>query len=56
MPVFTITFCAIIFVIYLLDNFILIPKTEKAQAETPEPIILIAHGFTMFYSSVHIIL
>ena len=28
MPVFTITFCAIIFVIYLLDNFILIPKTE----------------------------
>ncbi len=28
MPIFTITFCAIILVIYLLDNFILIPKTE----------------------------
>lgn len=28
MPIFTITFCAIIFVIYLLDNFILIPKAE----------------------------
>ena len=28
MPLFTITFCAIIFVIYLLDNFIIIPKTE----------------------------
>jgi rhomboid protease GluP len=28
MPVFTITFCAIIFVIYLLDNFFIIPKTE----------------------------
>ena len=28
MPIFTITFCAIILVIYILDNFILIPKTE----------------------------
>ena len=28
MPLFTITFCAMIFVIYLLDNFIVIPKTE----------------------------
>ena len=28
MPVFTITFCTIIFVIYLLDNFFIIPKTE----------------------------
>ena len=28
MPLFTITFCAIIFVIYLLDNFVIIPKTE----------------------------
>ena len=28
MPIFTIAFCAIIFVIYILDNFILIPKTE----------------------------
>ena len=28
MPVFTITFCAIIFVIYILDNFLIIPKTE----------------------------
>lgn len=27
MPIFTITFCAIILVIYILDNFILIPKT-----------------------------
>ena len=28
MAVFTITFCAIIFIIYILDNFIIIPKTE----------------------------
>ena len=28
MPVFTITFCVIIFVIYILDNFLIIPKTE----------------------------
>ncbi len=27
-PIFTITFCAIIFMIYLLDNFFIIPKTE----------------------------
>ncbi len=27
MPVFTITFCAIIVIIYILDNFIAIPKT-----------------------------
>ncbi len=29
MPIFTIAFCALIFVIYILDNFILIPKTER---------------------------
>ncbi len=28
MPVFTIAFCAIIFMIYILDTFFLIPKTE----------------------------
>ena len=28
MPVFTIVFCVIIFVVYLLDNFFVIPKTE----------------------------
>ena len=28
MPVFTIAFCVIIFVIYMLDTFFLIPKTE----------------------------
>ena len=28
MPVFIITFCTIIFVIYILDNFLFIPKTE----------------------------
>ena len=28
MPIFTITFCVIIFVIFILDNFIVIPKTE----------------------------
>ena len=27
MPIFTITFCALIFVIFILDNFIVIPKT-----------------------------
>ncbi len=29
MPIFTITFCSIIFIIYILDNFIVIPKAEK---------------------------
>lgn len=28
MPVFTLSFCAIIILIYILDNFIVIPKTE----------------------------
>ena len=28
MPIFTITYCTIIFVIYLIDNFYVIPKTE----------------------------
>ena len=28
MPIFTITFCVIIFIIYILDNFLIIPKTE----------------------------
>ena len=28
MPIFTLTFCAIIVLIYILDNFIIIPKTE----------------------------
>ncbi len=28
MPVFTVTFCTLIFVVYILDNFIIIPKTE----------------------------
>ena len=27
MPIFTITFCALIFAIFILDNFIIIPKT-----------------------------
>lgn len=27
MPIFTITFCALIFVIFIFDNFIVIPKT-----------------------------
>ena len=27
MPIFTITFCAIIILIYILDNFVIIPKT-----------------------------
>ena len=28
MPAFTITFCVVIFVIYILDNFFIIPKSE----------------------------
>ncbi len=27
MPIFTITFCALIFIIFILDNFIIIPRT-----------------------------
>jgi membrane associated rhomboid family serine protease len=30
-PIFTITFCTIIFVIYLLDNFLIIPKAETVM-------------------------
>lgn len=29
MPIFTITFCTLIFVVYILDNFIIIPKTAN---------------------------
>lgn len=29
MPIFTITFCAVIILIYILDNFILIPKSAS---------------------------
>ena len=28
MSIFTITFCALIFIIFILDNFIIVPKTE----------------------------
>lgn len=28
MPIFTISFCAVIAIIYILDNFLIIPKTE----------------------------
>ncbi|MBO5021117.1 MAG: rhomboid family intramembrane serine protease [Clostridia bacterium] len=28
MPIFTITFCALIFIIFILDNFIIIPKVS----------------------------
>ena len=31
MPIFTLTFCAIIILIYILDNFIVIPKTETVS-------------------------
>ena len=30
-PIFTISFCAIILIIYILDNFIIIPKTETVS-------------------------
>ena len=33
MPIFTITFCAIIFIIYILDNFLIIPKTETVTTK-----------------------
>ena len=32
-PIFTISFCAIILIIYILDNFLLIPKTETVKAK-----------------------
>ena len=28
MPIFTIAFCVIIFIIYILDNFLFIPQNE----------------------------
>lgn len=31
MPIFTIAFCALIFVIFILDNFIVIPKTATVM-------------------------
>ena len=30
-PIFTITFCAIILIIYILDNFLIIPATETVS-------------------------
>lgn len=33
MPIFTIAFCAVIFIIYILDNFIIIPKTETVTTK-----------------------
>ena len=33
MPVFTISFCALIFFVYILDNFLLIPKTETVTVK-----------------------
>ena len=30
-PIFTISFCAIILIIYILDNFLIIPKTETVS-------------------------
>ncbi len=33
MPFFTITFCAIILIIYVLDNFVIIPKTEMVTTK-----------------------
>lgn len=30
-PIFTITFCAIILIIYILDNFLIIPRTETVS-------------------------
>lgn len=32
-PIFTISFCAIIFIIYVLDNFLIIPKTETVTTK-----------------------
>ena len=33
MPVFTISFCAVIIVIFILDNFFLIPKSESVTSK-----------------------
>ena len=33
MPFFTITFCAIILIVYILDNFIIIPKEETVTVK-----------------------
>ena len=33
-PIFTISFCAIILIIYILDNFIIIPKTETVSLKS----------------------
>ena len=41
MPVFTITFCVIVCVVYILDTFMLIPKSEKV---TPKEMWLTGHN------------
>ena len=50
MPIFTLTFCAIILVIYSLDNFIIIPKTETgleaADAARIKEIVIEETGVT----------
>lgn len=51
MPIFTITFCAIILVIYLLDNFIVIPKTETV---TPKEKLWSGHNKGYINHALHL--
>lgn len=51
MPVFTITFCAVIFVIYILDNFIIIPKTATV---TPKEKMWAGHNKGYINHALHL--
>lgn len=51
MPLFTVVFCLVIFAIYILDTFILIPKTEKV---TPKQKWLTGHNKGYINSALHL--
>ena len=51
MPIFTITFCALIFVIFILDNFIIIPKTATV---TPKEKLWSGHNKGYINHALHL--
>lgn len=51
MPIFTIAFCVIIFVLYILDNFIIIPETEKVTLKEK---LLIGHNKGYINHALHL--
>lgn len=51
MPIFTIAFCVLIFVVYILDNFIIIPKTAKVTLKEK---LLTGHNYGYINHALHL--